>query len=206
MAKKENLKKDLTTKEHILECAIKLFAKEGYDGLRMDNLAKEAGINKATIYYYFENKQTLYETIIKNLANSFYELLQKNLQNKTDYIERLETFLDSALFMVETKREIAKIMMIELSFGWKNISPDTKNDFIPIIHMLFDILKKGEINNIFNKINPLLLQGIIMGGFNYYLLMKDVFINFDSPKKMELEFTNGKDEIKQMILKSIVKG
>jgi len=162
-------------------------------------------VNKATIYYYYKNKQTLYETIIENIAKSYYQNMQKYLLNKNDPKEKLDAFVDSALVFIETNRDIAKIMMIELSCEWKNIDEKVKENFVPIILSIKSLLEEGEKKGVFNKTNPLLLQGLLMGGFNYYLLMKNIFTGFESANKLNIKLTDGKQEIKQMILKFLIK-
>lgn len=205
MARRKIEKNEPHTKDHILQSAVKLFAKEGYDGLKMDTLASFAKVNKATIYYYYKNKQTLYETIIENVAKSYYQNMQKYLLNKNDPKEKLDAFIDSALVFIETNRDIAKIMMIELSCEWKNIDGKVKENFIPIILAIKNLLQEGVDKGVFNKINPLLLQGLLMGGFNYYLLMKNIYVGFESASKLNIKLSDGKQEIKQMILKSLIK-
>ena len=44
------------TKHHILEKSIQLFAKNGYDGTTINQIAKESKISEATIYKYFKSK------------------------------------------------------------------------------------------------------------------------------------------------------
>lgn len=48
----------------ILAAAEKLFFARGYDGVTMDDIAKEVELNKATIYLYFKDKESLYFTVV----------------------------------------------------------------------------------------------------------------------------------------------
>lgn len=48
----------------ILQAAEKLFFARGYDGVTMDDIAREAELNKATLYLYFYDKESLYFTIV----------------------------------------------------------------------------------------------------------------------------------------------
>ncbi len=58
---------DEKTREHILNAARKEFAQWGFEGARMANIAKTANVNKALIHYYFTNKETLYEIILRSI-------------------------------------------------------------------------------------------------------------------------------------------
>ncbi len=51
-------------KTKILDAAERLFFSGSYEGVSMDDIAREVELNKATIYLYFENKETLFASIV----------------------------------------------------------------------------------------------------------------------------------------------
>lgn len=51
-------------RDRILDDAARLFARDGYDGTSLGELAASVGVTKAAIYHYFPNKQEIYEAII----------------------------------------------------------------------------------------------------------------------------------------------
>lgn len=51
-------------RDRILDDAARLFARDGYDGTSLGELATSVGVTKAAIYHYFPNKQEIYEAII----------------------------------------------------------------------------------------------------------------------------------------------
>lgn len=62
------------TREKILEAAMVEFSAYGIAGARVDRIAKAAGCNKNLIYVYFENKETLFTTVLqKNLTRVYDE-------------------------------------------------------------------------------------------------------------------------------------
>jgi len=67
------------TRNQILEASRKVFSRYGYAGARMQQIADEAGINKALLHYHFRNKETLYGMIFKEalgtLKNTLFEVL-----------------------------------------------------------------------------------------------------------------------------------
>ena len=48
----------------ILRAAVREFSKEGVAGARIDAIAKRARVNKALLYYYFQDKETLYSAVL----------------------------------------------------------------------------------------------------------------------------------------------
>jgi AcrR family transcriptional regulator len=67
------LKNAEATKERILEAAMEEFSSYGIAGARVDRIAKNAGCNKNMIYIYFENKETLFTTVLQNNLTRVYE-------------------------------------------------------------------------------------------------------------------------------------
>lgn len=73
--------KPLTTRDKILTVAAQLFYKEGYKATGVDRIAKEAGITKATLYHYFQNKDHLIEESLRLLSHTFRDKCQNIWQN-----------------------------------------------------------------------------------------------------------------------------
>lgn len=63
--------KTQNSKQQILVAAESLFASKGFEGSSVDAVAKQARVNKATIYYYFESKQAILDCIIEEFLHSF---------------------------------------------------------------------------------------------------------------------------------------
>src|SRR6202021_3249781 len=53
----------------ILQAAAKEFAEHGIAGARTDAIAREARVNKALLYYYFQDKETLYGAVLDNACS-----------------------------------------------------------------------------------------------------------------------------------------
>jgi len=54
----------------ILDAALQIFAERGYAGARMDDIARRAGVTKGTIYLYFENKEAVFKTLVRESIGS----------------------------------------------------------------------------------------------------------------------------------------
>lgn len=57
----------MDTKEKILKVSLKLFARDGYEGVSVRNIAEELGITKGALYKHYENKQDIFDSIIKRM-------------------------------------------------------------------------------------------------------------------------------------------
>src|SRR5258708_27149631 len=54
----------------ILDAALKVFAQKGFAAARMDDIAKAAGVTKGTIYLYFENKEAVFKSLVREAVGS----------------------------------------------------------------------------------------------------------------------------------------
>jgi AcrR family transcriptional regulator len=77
----------------ILDAACRVIARDGWTGLRMDAVAREAGISKALVHYYFSTRKSLLRAAFghsENLANA---RIEAEIGALDDPAERLEQFL-----------------------------------------------------------------------------------------------------------------
>lgn len=67
------------TKRRILAAAEKLFAAKGFSATGMRELAREAGVNLATITYFFGSKSELLEVLLEDIFEAYIGLIRRNL-------------------------------------------------------------------------------------------------------------------------------
>ena len=65
------------TKERILEAALVLFARSGYMGTSMSDIAKQLGITKAALYRHYTSKQEILDSIVERMNKMDYERAEK---------------------------------------------------------------------------------------------------------------------------------
>ncbi len=95
-----NESKDQSTEEKILAAAKKIFVAKGIDGARMQDIANEAGINKALVHYYFRNKEKLFEVIFKSAANRIFPGVNQIFLADLSVFEKIRKFTDFYLAII----------------------------------------------------------------------------------------------------------
>jgi AcrR family transcriptional regulator len=70
--RKRATRKDGDTERRILDAAHTVFVRRGTAGARMQEIAEEAGVNKALLHYYFRNKARLGEAIFRRVASGLF--------------------------------------------------------------------------------------------------------------------------------------
>lgn len=81
------------TEEKVLEAARKVFMTKGMSGARMQDIADEAGINKAMLHYYFRDKDKLFETVFIEEAQKFFPKINIIFQADMPLFEKIEKFV-----------------------------------------------------------------------------------------------------------------
>lgn len=77
-------------RKYILDMAEKLFFIYGYDDVSMNDISQEIGLNKAVIYRFFKNKETLYFAVVLRGVLIFCKMLKSKVQQGKSGIEKLE--------------------------------------------------------------------------------------------------------------------
>jgi AcrR family transcriptional regulator len=105
-----------SNRERILQTAEKIFAEKGYDAARIDQIAADAGVNKALIYYYFKNKRALLEDLFERFFRESAALLVRYVQHgglDSRPSPEADRIFDSYFAYFEAKRDLLRIMLME---------------------------------------------------------------------------------------------
>lgn len=159
-------KKD--TRLDLLQTAINHFVAYGFDGARMDNIAKESGYNKATYYYYFKNKENLYYETLKFLfdkINNALETLDLNL----DPILKLKNYTDILTSILLDNPNSARLMLKELSSGGTNIINNLFEIMSKFISIFENILLEGIQQGVFKESPVILVHFNVVGTIVLYI-------------------------------------
>lgn len=92
--------KDRGTEEIILDAARKVFVRDGMMGARMQDIADEAGINKALLHYYFRNKELLFEKIFLDAALQIFPRMNAVFQSEIPLLQKIENFVEAYITVV----------------------------------------------------------------------------------------------------------
>jgi AcrR family transcriptional regulator len=91
-----------STSERILAAAMGAFGTRGYDGTSLDDLARELGIRKQTILYWFPSKEALLEAVVDRSADEVTRRLVRGLERAEDGFGRVEAMV-TAMFRLAAR-------------------------------------------------------------------------------------------------------
>ncbi|PFN25400.1 TetR family transcriptional regulator [Bacillus cereus] len=120
-----------STKEMILEVATRLFLTQNYQIVSMDEVAKECGVTKATVYYYYSTKADLFTATMTQMMIRIRENMSQILSTNKTLKERLLDFskvylqatidIDMKNFMKDAKLALSEEQLKELKNAEDNM-------------------------------------------------------------------------------------
>ncbi|HBV85205.1 TetR/AcrR family transcriptional regulator [Desulfosporosinus sp.] len=121
----------------ILKAAIRVFSEHGFDGAKMEYIAKEAGIGKGTVYEYFESKDRLFEEILKFSVDQFSLGLKESI-DKGETIE--EKILNCSRFTAKFLSNHMDVM--HLAMQVKILSKEIRVHHMAVQEVIFGYYKE----------------------------------------------------------------
>lgn len=136
--------KDENTEEKILNAAKNVFQSKGMDGARMQEIADNAGINKAMLHYYYRSKQLLFEAVFKNAFSLLSPQLNTILNDDSSIEDKIKNFTFNYISFIikhpylpnfifqELNRNPDFISKIQKTIGFPNIDKFKKQLHVEI--------------------------------------------------------------------------
>lgn len=199
-----DVKKDNTEKK-IIEAAKTVFIRKGMDGARMQEIADEAGINKALLHYYFRSKQKLFEAIFKSLFHQIFPKVVTLVNSDKPILDRISHFINHYLDILIANPFLPAFVIQEMNRDTQFLS-SLFNDMGTRPKVLFEMLEKEmEAGNI-KKMNPrdLMLNILSMCLFPFASRPLMQLMMFENDKTAYDQFlVERKESIKAFVLNAI---
>lgn len=112
---KRAAERDLDTEQRILAAAHTVFVRRGTAGARMQEIADEAGVNKALVHYYFRSKGELAAAVFEKVARGIFARLGEALLADAPIEETVERIVDVYLDQLSKTPFLPAYLIAEFS-------------------------------------------------------------------------------------------
>ncbi len=199
------IKKD-STEDKILEAAKNVFVTKGMEGARMQEIADEAGINKALLHYYFRSKERLFEAIFSEIIKFAFPKITQIAQSDEPIVIKMEQIIDAYIdllikhpfipgfIMKELNRDPSGLFKLVVKFG---LNPQP----------IFDQIQLAMDRNEIIKMKPIHLAANIVSMCVFPFAARPIlgFVMFkDDEKGLEAFYAERADAIKLFVINAIV--
>src|SRR5947209_6344051 len=177
----------------ILKAAAREFAEQGIAGARTDAIAREAKVNKALLYYYFKDKDTLYGAVLDNafsgMKTSVFQVLDSELPPR----EKVMAYVGAYFDFIASNQVYPKLMQREMMRAREGESEHidrlVKTYFQPIYKKLGELLNQGIADGEFRKVDPMQFVPSMIAMIVFYFSSAPVMeriVRFDplTPKRI----------------------
>ena len=143
----------------ILRAAVGEFADHGVAGARTDAIAQAARVNKALLYYYFKDKDTLYEAVLDHVFNGLRERVVPVLETELPPREKMLQYLAAYFDFIAENPRFPRVVQAEWmrSPGKRTAQMEgiARQHFRPIYEKLVEVLRQGIASGDFRPVNPM---------------------------------------------------
>ena len=137
----------------ILEAARKVFARRGFDGATVDEIAEAAGLAKGTVYLYFPSKREIYLEALRQGISRLVDEIKRNVAAAPAPADKVRAFIETRVRYAEEHRDLVKIYHSEFgNFGAAHVNKECRSLYLEQVKMLEAVLEeaaaRGQIRSV----------------------------------------------------------
>jgi len=196
------------TIEKITMAARDEFAEKGFEGARVDEIARKAGINKAMLYYHVGDKKALYALVIQEVIGRGAQLVSDAVGKASSPEDKLRAYIRVLFDMISANPQMPRIMMREIASGGKNLPEAFFLGLLKILSTVTGVTEEGFKQGVFIETIAPLVHIMTLGAVISVHTVSPVLCSMpQAPKEMQrirsdvIEKIG--EEIERLILRSV---
>ena len=201
------IKNDTNTEQSILEAAKVVFIKKGMEGARMQEIADEAGINKALLHYYFRSKDKLFNAVFEESFLKLLPNLVDLLKSDISLFDKIRLFVENYINIINANPLLPSFVIHELGRNPDTVAEMIKSSGINpfyFVNQVQEEIEKGTIE----PVQPLhlIVNMLAMCIFPFVAkpILQDVIFHQDQ-QQFDIFIHERKKEVSDFIINSIKK-
>ena len=176
-------RRKLDKRQQIMDAAVEVFARTGFHGSRVADVAREAEVADGTIYNYFKSKDDILISIFEEKMGDMIEQAEAVIAGLADPLEKLARLARFHMDNVEQHKNVAKVLQVELRLSntfMKEYEPVRLRQYMDIIgRVIEEGIASGAIRSdvssvivrraFFGALDEIAMQWILTPGARYGL-------------------------------------
>jgi AcrR family transcriptional regulator len=142
----------------ILRAAAREFAEHGIAGARTETIAREARVNKALLYYYFKDKETLYGAVLDDAFSGLKATVFRVLDGDQPPREKMLAYVGAYFDFIASNQLYPRLMQREMMRAREgqsqHIDKVIKNYIQPIFARVSELIRAGIEDGVFRAVSP----------------------------------------------------
>lgn len=195
----------------ILDAAVKIFAKKGYQGAKLSDISKRANVAVGLIYVYFDNKPCKLDLLLSITLRFWKELnsqILEKISNIQNPINKLKTILEMLQYLLMRDKEtlsLAKVLneALPIIYTVKHKKLKEKRNEIRLENRKFlttvdEIISEGQQQGIFEKsLNPSIMRQVLYGAVE--MILYGLFLKYFRKEEVGYDGYDANKAIERLI-------
>jgi AcrR family transcriptional regulator len=175
-------RKKARLRQQIIETAIRLFRKQGYEKTRIDDIVKILEISQPTFFRYFPSKDAVLRDVGKRGFECIAERIKSELSTKADTAERLHRLYHAMALEAEADRPLWKAVVLSGAMDPVR-SPEVRGVEGVAISRLREILAQGQERSEITSAFPVVHLAEFMEAL-YHTVVRQWTVDLTGPHKL----------------------
>ena len=160
----------IDTVSAILDSALDEFATFGFEGARISEIARKAGVANPLIHYHFETKERLFHEVVERIFDEMREQLRADARDLRDLapLDFAKVFLRRYVRFVARRPALARLILVEAYKDDERARWLLKNHVDPMREYVLTGIQRAQELGIFRPIPAEILLAIGNGGMNLF--------------------------------------
>lgn len=203
---------ELAPRNKILDAAEALFAKRGFSGVGLSEIAESVGLGKSSLFHHFRSKAQLHAAVVARILDAFDMALTRSLALGGTPTERLDRWLDTLVMLLGSHPAYARLLLRSL-FEDDELTGELEEEqradeaLRRIMDNVAQLLRDGIANGEFRTVSiPHTMQSLI-GLLIYHFASGDFGTEMlGRPLFAATEVRRRQDEIKALLHHGLIRG
>lgn len=168
--------------------ALDLFSRRDYADVTIKDIANAVGVNTALIYYYFDNKEHLFQAMLRHAVEQALENYRKLQERHADPVGLISAWFDTHIQLFEPIRQLVKIMLdySVLPTANRAVVDEVIRHFYDEERRILSIsLRRGQGLGLFKDIDPDVTAKLVSTHLDGIMVRSMIHRNFDVPGAIE---------------------
>ena len=154
---------DLATRDAVFLAAADAFSAHGFDGVTVDAIAARARVNKAMIYYHFDDKLALYREVVRDMLRAVGARISEIAGTPQPADEKVKAFIAALVDLTGTHPWFPTLMIREIAEGAPRLDAETLGLIRHVFVTFGGLLAEGQAAGLFRPVNPVLAYMSALG-------------------------------------------
>jgi TetR/AcrR family transcriptional regulator, fatty acid metabolism regulator protein len=155
----------------ILHAAVKVFAEKGYQGCRIADVARQAGVAYGLVYHYFQSKDELLESVFAEQWTIFIQSIRAIAEGPGTAPEQLASVCRFAIDVYKTAPAAVRVLLLEVARTPNALrAGSTRDTFETALGLVADVVRRGQTaGELRPDVDPVLAAAALLGALELSL-------------------------------------